>query len=39
MAIQPWYKVFYPREDLREGKLRDGFEFAAHLDRVPAGRW
>ena len=32
--MQPWYKVVYPREDLREGKPLDASEFAAHLDQV-----
>jgi hypothetical protein len=38
MALQPWYKVVYPREDLREGKPLDASEFAVHLDQVRDGR-
>lgn len=38
MAMQPWYKVVYPREDLREGKPLDASEFAVHLDQVRDGR-
>ncbi|MFP4106945.1 MAG: ATP-binding protein [Phycisphaerae bacterium] len=34
MAMQPWYKVVYPREDLREGRPMDASEFAVHLDQV-----
>jgi len=34
MTLQPWYKVIYPREDLREGKPLDAAEFAVHLDQV-----
>lgn len=36
--LQPWYKVVYPREDLREGKPLDAAEFAVHLDQVRDGR-
>lgn len=32
--LKPWYKVFTPREDLREGKPLDAAEFAVHLDQV-----
>lgn len=38
MSLQPWYKVVYPREDLREGKPLDAAEFAVHLDQVRDGR-
>lgn len=38
MALQPWYKVVYPREDLREGKPLDASEFAVHLDQVRDGQ-
>ena len=34
MALQPWYKVITPREDLREGRPLDASEFAVHLDKV-----
>ncbi|HPO16665.1 MAG TPA: DUF499 domain-containing protein [Candidatus Hydrogenedentes bacterium] len=34
MAIQPWYKVMMPREDLREDRPLDASEFAVHLDQV-----
>ena len=34
MALEPWYKVATPREDLREGKPLDASEFAVHLDQV-----
>jgi len=34
MALKPWYKVVYPREDLREGKPLDASEFAVHLGQV-----
>lgn len=37
-TLQPWYKVVYPREDLREGKPLDASEFAVHLDQVRDGR-
>lgn len=37
-TLQPWYKVVYPREDLREGKPFDASEFAVHLDQVRDGR-
>ncbi len=38
MALQPWFKVVYPREDLREGKPPDASDFAVHLDQVRDGR-
>lgn len=38
MPLSPWYKVVYPREDLREGKPLDAAEFAVHLDQVRDGR-
>ena len=38
MALQPWYKVTIPREDLRDGKPLDASEFAVHLDHVRDGR-
>ena len=38
MALQPWYKVITPREDLREGRPLDASEFAVHLDQVRDGR-
>jgi hypothetical protein len=34
MAVNPWYKVVTPREDLREGKPLDAAEFAVHLGQV-----
>jgi hypothetical protein len=34
MALKPWYKVVYPREDLRENRPLDASEFAVHLDQV-----
>src|SRR5664280_1219953 len=37
-TLKPWYKVVYPREDLREGKPLDASEFAVHLDQVRDGR-
>ncbi len=38
MALQPWYRVVYPREDLRENKPLDASEFAVHLDQVRDNR-
>ena len=38
MPLKPWYKIFTPREDLREGKPLDASEFAVHLDQVREGR-
>ena len=38
MALQPWYKIIIPREDLRDGKPLDASEFAVHLDHVRDGR-
>lgn len=38
MALQPWYKVVTPREDLRIGKPLDASEFAVHLDQVRDAR-
>ena len=38
MALQPWYKVAMPREDLRKGQPPDASEFAIHLDQVIEGR-
>ncbi len=38
MALQPWYKVVEPREDLREGRPLDASEFAVHLDKVREGK-
>ncbi len=37
MALQPWYKVATPREDLRRGEPLDASEFAIHLDQVVDG--
>ncbi len=37
MSLRPWYKVVYPREDLREGRPLDASEFAVHLDQVREG--
>lgn len=37
MAIKPWYKVIFPREDLRECRPLDASEFAVHLDKVRDG--
>ena len=34
IALQPWYKVITPREDLREDRPLDASEFAVHLDQV-----
>ena len=38
MPLKPWYKVVYPREDLRANKPLDAAEFAVHLDQVRDGR-
>ena len=38
MALEPWYKIVTPREDLREGQPLDASEFAVHLDQVRDGR-
>ena len=38
MAMKPWYKIIFPRNDLREGKPLDASEFAVHLDHVRDGR-
>lgn len=38
MAMKPWYRIVYPREDLRAGKPLDASEFAVHLDHVRDGR-
>jgi hypothetical protein len=38
MSLQPWYKVVFPREDLRKGRPLDASEFAVHLDHVREGR-
>ncbi len=38
MPNKPWYKVVYPRADLRENKPLDAAEFAVHLDQVRDGR-
>ena len=38
MTLKPWYKVVYPREDLREERPLDAAEFAVHLDQVRDGR-
>lgn len=38
MPLKPWYKVIYPRDDLREGQPLDASEFAVHLDQVRDGR-
>ncbi len=37
MTLKPWYRVVYPREDLRSGKPLDAAEFAVHLDQIRAG--
>lgn len=37
MALQAWYKVVEPREDLRDGRPLDASEFAVHLDKVREG--
>lgn len=34
MELTPWYKVVFPREDLREGRPLDASEFAVHLDQI-----
>jgi hypothetical protein len=38
MSLTPWYKVIYPRDDLRENRPLDASEFAVHLDQVRDGR-
>ncbi len=38
MPLRPWYKIVYPRDDLREGRPLDASEFAVHLDQVREGR-
>lgn len=38
MMLKSWYKVVYPREDLRDNKPLDASEFAVHLDQVRDGR-
>ena len=38
MALKPWYKIVFPRDDLREGRPLDASEFAVHLDQVREGR-
>ena len=38
MPLRPWYKVVFPREDLREGRPLDASEFAVHLDRCASHR-
>ncbi len=35
--LKPWYKVIFPREDLRECRPLDASEFAVHLDKVRDG--
>lgn len=37
MALQPWYRIAVPREDLRKGEPLDASEFAIHLDQVVDG--
>ncbi len=37
MNLKPWYKVVFPREDLRECRPLDASEFAVHLDKVRDG--
>lgn len=37
MKLQPWYRVVYPREDLRDNKPLDAAEFAVHLNKVQDG--
>ena len=37
MSLRPWYKVVFPRQDLREGRPLDASEFAVHLDQVREG--
>lgn len=34
MALQPWYKVTIPREDLRDGKPMDASECGTHPRRA-----
>ncbi|MFQ5455304.1 MAG: ATP-binding protein [Nitrospirota bacterium] len=34
MDLKPWYKLVFPREDLREGRPLDASEFAVHLDQI-----
>ena len=34
MNLKPWYKLVFPREDLREGRPLDASEFAVHLDQI-----
>ncbi|MFO7902399.1 MAG: hypothetical protein R6U98_07055, partial [Pirellulaceae bacterium] len=37
LTLKPWYKVIFPREDLRECRPLDASEFAVHLDKVRNG--
>jgi len=34
MNLKPWYKLVFPREDLREGRPLDASEFAVNLDQI-----
>ena len=34
MDLKPWYKLVFPRKDLREGRPLDASEFAVHLDQI-----
>src|SRR5260370_30253742 len=38
MSLTPGYKIVAPREDMREGKPLNAYEFAVHLDQVREGR-
>ena len=35
MALQPWYKIVEPRENLREDHLLNALDCAVHFDNVP----
>ena len=37
MALDPWYKVALPREEVREGRSFNPDEFAIALEQVVAG--
>jgi len=38
MAMEPWYKVATPRQEVREGRSFNPDEFAIHLEQVVSGR-
>ncbi len=37
MALEPWYKVATPRQEVREGRSFNPDEFAIHLEQVVGG--